>query len=362
MSRKQELAMQTKRLDYLDFIKAVAICMVVFCHRVVIPDDSVAGAVCMVLVFSAVPCFMMCSGYVLLFKQESAGKSFRRAGHVYLCMVVWKALYFFFFQMFDTVEWNAVTLFRYLFLFCSLPGVDTENLWFLQAYIPALLATPLLAPMFTQRKFGMALAYTGLAYLSNQFVMSANLLLQVGSSRLHVELFDVEMLSHVFPLGGEYSSMLVCFLLGGVYRLLEERNLPQKRSFRIAAFFGMTLGLAIMMGVRYLQMGSFAWKSIPLVAKYEWSGTLLTSFCVFALLRPMGDGKLARWLGRNVGQCSMGVYYLHYLCLIPLSIYVYPLLPVSLWVNFAKTALVVAFCVLLTKAGKRIPLVRELMR
>ena len=38
------------------------------------------------------------------------------------------------------------------------------------------------------------------------------------------------------------------------------------------------------------------------------------------------------------------------------------LLPVSLWVNFAKTALVVAFCVLLTKAGKRIPLVRELMR
>ena len=116
MSRKQELAMQTKRLDYLDFIKAVAICMVVFCHRVVIPDDSVAGAVCMVLVFSAVPCFMMCSGYVLLFKQESAGKSFRRAGHVYLCMVVWKALYFFFFQMFDTVEWNAVTLFRYLFL------------------------------------------------------------------------------------------------------------------------------------------------------------------------------------------------------------------------------------------------------
>ena len=90
--------MQTKRFEYLDFIKGVAICMVVFCHRVVIPDDSVAGAVCMVLVFSAVPCFMMCSGYVLLFKQESAGKSFRRAGHVYLCMVVWKALYFFFFQ------------------------------------------------------------------------------------------------------------------------------------------------------------------------------------------------------------------------------------------------------------------------
>ena len=41
--------MQTKRFVYLDFIKGVAICMVVFCHRVVIPEDSVAGAVCMML-------------------------------------------------------------------------------------------------------------------------------------------------------------------------------------------------------------------------------------------------------------------------------------------------------------------------
>lgn len=354
--------MQTKRLDYLDFIKAVAICMVVFCHRVVIPEDSVAGAVCMMLICSAVPCFMMCSGYVLLFKQENAGRSFRRAGHVYLCMVVWKALYFFFFQMFDTVEWNLITLLRYLLLFGSLPGVETEHFWFLQAYIPALLVTPLLSPMFCQRRFGMALAFTGLAYFSNQFVMSANLLLQVGSSHWQVELFDVEMLSNIFPLGGEYSSMLVCYMLGGVYRLLEEKEIPQKRAFRAAMLPGALIGLLTMLGVRYLQMGSFAWKGRLLVAQYEWSGTLLLSFCVFALLRAMGNGPLARWIGRNVGQCTMGVYYLHYLCIIPLTVYAVPHLPVALWVNFAKTALVVAFCVLLTKAGKRIPLVRELMR
>ena len=354
--------MQTKRLDYLDFIKGVAIVLVVFCHRVLIPQESILGTISIMLVCSAVPCFMMCSGYVLLFKQENAARSFQRAAHVYVSMVIWRALYLMFFQLFETIRFTPVNLIRYLFLFCSMKGVETEHLWFLQAYLPALLLTPLLAPMFRERKCGMVAAFVSLAYLSNQFVMSANLFLQIASAHLGFQSFDVEMLSNIFPIGGEYSSMLVCFMLGGVHRLLEEKNVTRKPWFLLLSAFCTVFGLVGMLCVRYLQTGTFAWRGTLLVAQYEWSSTLIMSFGVFGLLRHMGDSRPALWLGRHVGRNSMGIYYLHYPCLIPLVVYVYPLLKPALWMNFVKTGLVTAVCVLLVKLGKRVPGVRHLMR
>ncbi len=354
--------MQQKRLDYLDFIKGVAIILVVFCHQVLIPDESILGAVSIMLVCSAVPCFMMCSGYVLLFKQENAGRSFQRAAHVYVSMVIWKAIYLLYFWLFEAISFTPTELIRYLFLFCSMQGVETEHLWFLQAYLPALLITPLLAPMFRERRHGMVAAFVGLAYLSNQFVMSANLLLQLASSRFGFEAFDVEMLSHIFPIGGEYSSMLVCFMLGGVHRLLEEKEVTRKTWFLLVSVFCVVAGLAGMLFVRHLQMGSFEWRGTLLVAQYEWSSTLIMSFGVFGVLRHMGESRPALWLGRHVGRNSMGIYYLHYPCLIPLVVYIYPHLTPALWMNVAKTALVVTVCVLLVKFGKRVPVVRELLR
>ena len=118
--------MPEKRLGYLDFIKAVSIIWVVFCHRTVIPYDSVAGNVMMMLAFSSVPCFMMCSGYVLLFKQESAKRSLQRAWHVYVCMVIWKALYFLYFQLFDAFSFTAVGLIRYLFFYILLMQISQQ--------------------------------------------------------------------------------------------------------------------------------------------------------------------------------------------------------------------------------------------
>ena len=354
--------MQTKRLEYLDFIKGIAIILVVFCHRVIIPQESVLGTVCMMLVCSAVPCFMMCSGYILLFRKERAMNSLRRAMHVYVCMVIWKALYLVYFQLIAPFETDMQHVLRYLFVFYNLRGVETEHFWFLQAYLPALLVTPLFAPMFCERRYGMIAGFTGLAYFSNQFVMSINLLFDFGSKYIGYKFFDVNTLSNIFPIGGEYSSMLVCFLLGGVFRLLEEKGVTRKPKFLLASALCAAGGLAGMLVVRYLQMGSFQWQGKLLVAQYEWTSTLVMSFGVFGLLRYLGENRAAEWIGRNIVRHSMGIYYLHYLCIIPLVMYVYPLLPVSLWWNVAKTALVVAVSAGLTALGKRVPYVRELMR
>lgn len=356
------MVMPEKRFGYLDFIKGISIIWVVFCHRTIIPYDSVAGNIMMMLAFSSVPCFMMCSGYVLLFKQERAKRSLQRAWHVYTCMVVWKALYFLYFQLFDAFPFTPVGLIRYLFLFSPMEGIETEHFWFLQAYLPALLITPLLSPMFYQRRYGMVAAFVGLFYLSNQFLMSADLLLDLASSRLHVDLGNLNTLSNIFPMGGEYSSMTVCFLLGGVHRLMEEKGFPKKPWFLLASLVCLLGGLGGMLLVRYLQTGSFEWHGKLLTAKYEWTSTLVMSFGMFSLLRSIGDLHPAKWIGRHLGRSSMGIYYLHYLFLMPLAVYVFPHAEPALWMNIVKAILVAVVCVPLVKLGKRIPLVRELFR
>lgn len=39
--------MKTKRIEYLDFIKANAIMLVVFCHKVALSDSSILGNIMM---------------------------------------------------------------------------------------------------------------------------------------------------------------------------------------------------------------------------------------------------------------------------------------------------------------------------
>ena len=137
---------------------------------------------------------------------------------------------------------------------------------------------------------------------------------------------------------------------------------------KLLAFLMAAVPLLVVLGtvgdmyVRFLQMRSLQWQGKLLVARYEWSSTLIMSMGVFALLRRVGETRPARWLGRHVGRFSMGIYYLHYPCLMLLVVYVYPLLPTQLWLNAAKMLVVAAVCAVATRLLTRVPLVRRLMQ
>ena len=136
--------MASKRFEELDFIKAVSIFLVVFCHHQVVPADSFPGNLLMLLAWAAVPCFFLCSGYVMLSREETPEKALGRVRKTYSQMVIWKALYLAFYALQRPVELGTVRLVRYLFLFDSLEGVNTGHFWFMNAYIMTLLLLPLL--------------------------------------------------------------------------------------------------------------------------------------------------------------------------------------------------------------------------
>ena len=60
----------SNRLVFLDDLKGLCILLVVFCHFVLLPADSVAGNIIMSICWVAVPCFIMTTGY-LLHKKET---------------------------------------------------------------------------------------------------------------------------------------------------------------------------------------------------------------------------------------------------------------------------------------------------
>ena len=87
------------RFAFLDFVKAISIVLVVFCHYVLIPSESITGNILMLLAWGAVPCFFICSGYVLLHKEEPLKQSLMRPVRAYAVFVAWKVLYLLFLPM-----------------------------------------------------------------------------------------------------------------------------------------------------------------------------------------------------------------------------------------------------------------------
>lgn len=68
--------------------------------------------------------------------------------------------------------------------------------------------------------------------------------------------------------------------------------------------------------------------------------------------------------GKYVGQCTMGVYYIHYILLILCVKYIYPYINIenySLAANLIKTVVMTAVCMVITCIVRRIPLLKKMV-
>lgn len=349
--------MASRRFEELDFVKAICIFLVVFCHHQVIPEDSFAGNLLMLLAWGAVPCFFLCSGYVMLCREEPPEKTLRRVLKIYGTLVIWKVLYLIFYAALREVELGTVLVIRYLFLFESLPGVNTGHFWFMNAYLMALLLLPVLTPLFAKGNLRTMVWVTALCFGANQLICSGELLIQVLADRFGVTAFPLSGLETALPFTGGCSYVLGYFLLGGVLRQLREQGRQEPLWMGLAA---LAVGLAGLLWIKHYQTGSWLWAGKFLSGGYHFTSTALMSWGMFSLLMRV-RGRAARRLGTWVGRNTMGIFYLHLPLLFLLSRFVYPLLPVSLWVGIAKTLLVVAAATGLTLLGKRVPVLKTLL-
>ena len=356
----------------LDLVKGIAILLVIMVHNMAHTNgESAADMVVMTFSQCAIPCFFMAAGAVYLngpgdpagFGKKDAVKQFRKIFRVYLGLAFWKALYLAVYHSFGAPVPGMREILTYVFIFGSLPGVNTSHFWFMEAYITILLIAPLLKEVYLRNR-GLFLYIAFVLFLFENGLTGAGLLVRLFCQFiLHKEPFLLGNFGAVDPFHFQYSFCIFYYMVGGI---LYEKRREIPRRHAAALFIAGLLGLIL---IRYSQYETFLWKGSMVVSGHFWVSTLLMAAGFFLLLTDLagtegpdvpgaGSGlpRAAEFFARTVGQSTEMIFYIHMPLLVMIDRALYPrLLPYDgILLCAAESLIPAALGVLLTFAVRGI--------
>ncbi len=361
-----------KRNPALDFLKGIAIVMVVFFHNIQLNPDGFIDNLFMMAANAAVPCFFLVSGALFFSRPFDLKKHIRRMVRFYLVYVIWRACYLaFYVSQGAPLDGSLRALFSYHFLFQTMPGVETGHFWFMDAMLTVMLTAPLFHICWMQHR-NLIPYLMGILFLFNQLLADGNLFLSVACPLIDKPVLDISSFAEVNPFSFRHSNYMLYYLLGAV---LNESRKPdfkpdcpictclRKRS---TAIFMMLAGLTGLVFIKYLQSGTALWQGLHVTSGYYWVSTMVLACGAFLFCGSLPYDKLLlfAWFARTVGTSTMGVFYLH----IPLIFLLRPTLfarlaPYNGWIlNLAESLLITAIACIVTWIGKKIPFVKHLFQ
>lgn len=356
--------MSNKRIEYFDGIKGLGILLVVFCHYVLLSEESIAGNVVMTLAWSAVPCFMMISGALMHHTQRFSWRKYgTKLAQVYLVMVAWRLIYWAVISGLCTVTATKAELVQYLFFFIDLDDFSMGFLWYMVAYLVVLMVYPVTWYLFRRcEKEGkqLVLFLMLVAFAGSIFLSFCSFCLDVLGRLLGCSVVRVDRIAAIMPFVN-YGNMLFYFLLGAFLLEYQERIRQMLDHRRWLAPVMIAAGLCGLLFVKYVLNGTVRWEGIYLADGYMRLSTVIMSLGMFFLFMQGTLKRTSHLLAGLLGKYTFGIYYLHALVLIVCEQFLYPLIPGrSFGMNCAKTLVVTAFCALVTVLMRRIPVVRRL--
>lgn len=345
----------SNRLVFLDDLKGLCILLVVFCHFVLLPADSVAGNIIMSICWVAVPCFIMTTGYLLHKKETFDWKRyFTRLVTTYIVFVVWRLIYMcvqsnIYDETHTVSEYIRATLFA-----ADINGVDFGALWYMKAYIVIYLIYPVTWFLFRHdgRKFVLGMLIV--SFIGDIGVGAVNILLSYFGS------FDISSVSTLVPYTN-YAFMLTYFLIGAFMH--EYRDDIKNKINRYIPVILFVVGVLLIVLEKYIETKTMSWNNIYLNNGYKRISVMLASIGLFMCFNYYSSNK-ENVFGKYVGQCTMGVYYIHYILLILCVKYIYPYINIenySLAANLIKTVVMTAVCMVITCIVRRIPLLKKMV-
>lgn len=360
--------MSKERIDYLDEIKGISILLVVFCHYVLLPSETLIGNILMCIAWGAVPCFFMVTGGLLHNPCEFKWSRWRyRLLKTYTVLFIWKSLYLVCNLLTCQTAFTKTQCIQYLF-FCEDMGNDLFGVfWFMHAYLMLIIFLPISHFLFNSVEEGkkILLFTVGLLFIGGLGLPSGNMLVYVLAKSMNKDAVSIMGFSKIIPFGNLWQNMLFYFLLGALLLKyhINIKNIFEKVPWKKGAIYSMFfIGTSGLILLKYFQTGTVQWGGQYLSNGYSWISTGLVSIAVyvFFLIRRRKNllDKGLQYLGRN----TMGIYYIHYpLCNIFLKLWNYYQRPYSVFYNILKTIIVVIICVLIVEIAKKIPIIKSLV-
>lgn len=353
-----------ERIAYLDRLKGISILLVVFCHMTMLSSDSIIGNIIMSIAWGAVPCFFMVTGGLMNNSREFVWKKyFTRLVRTYFVLAFWKIVYLVITMALVNVELHFTEVFTYIFLFGNINGVNTGVMWFMDAYIVALLFYPISYFLLNGNKQTrtVLLFTTVIAFIGGMSVNSVNLILEIITQKIGCRPLQITGINTVIPYG-TYKNTLFFYLLGAFFFRYRDRIkefLTKNKTRRIIPVLLLLLGTAGLLLIKYHQAKTFYWQGIYIKNGYSFISTAVLSVGMYLGAQLyLSFGKMP--ILELLGKCTLGIYYMHYILLtVILHFEIVNPQSYSLLTNIIKMLAVTAICVAVTFVVKKIPILKH---
>lgn len=316
--RTDTLAPRThaKRYDNLDFLKFIAIFLVICRHSTILPSnflqakspESFVGYAIQIFL-EGVPIFVMISGFLLLPKKIDIRKYFGKIKKMFLLIVIWCLLYSICLRFLhgDTLNLRVVIL-DFLNLKSVGPIHQSGFLWYLQSLIGIYILLPILGYIFSNNKkiyhyltIVIILCSAGITTIM-LFVNPLASLLGMKELPTAIKTF----LSAYTPLKGV--SFLSFFLVGGEIYLFRDCLKTQKAK----KYAYITLITSIVVCITYGIVSAFI--DPKLYNNYFVYDSIFMLIILVSLYTITQDYKKKSFFSKlfcSIGQNSLGIYLLH---------------------------------------------------
>lgn len=356
--------MKTKRIENIDALKAVCILLVVFCHYVVLPNETIIGNFIMTLTWAAVPCFMMVSGALMhQTSRFSWEKYFTKLVRIYIVLCAWRLIYLLVYFVVLDISFGIYDIVQYLFLLKDLEGVNTGVMWYMIAYLIVMCLYPVTYHLFKNNGRKILAFIMGISFVQGILIPSMNRTLQIILNILDIPEFSFNGISRILPFSN-YSNMIFYYVLGAfLYEYKSEISTKVRKEVLPVLLVAGTLGL---MAIKYAATHTFFWQGVYLDDGYSHVITIVIAVAMWLIFCEYEEKcKTINYiLAKYLGQYTMGIYYLHYIVLAVANILIYPLIKgyYSLSLNCIKTILVTIICLALTVILRKIPVIKGLVK
>ena len=360
---KKAIRRMPMRVRYYDYLKALAMFLVLSFHQVWIKGD-VPASISMAFVPMAVPLFFMVHGALVFPRETTPKKQVNRFLKVLMQLYVWNTVYLLLSVATGLTEPTEITgefLFQYYFCKLDSSGITSGHLWFIYALLVLYALYPVLE---TCKKHNEKVF---------QYIMIACFFLSFIREEILVYLDFFRRMVFGKPLVtewlwsrvGPYFNAVFYFIFG--YYLSQwaadfRKQGKDRKKVIVLSLLGIILGLGMLLIERYVVFGSFNYNWKPLPDQYEKLGTLVMCTSTFVLFSLLDLEKARSYpIAKAISFHSLDIFYIHVIFARLARVYLYQNHLAGVWQNYLRALIILILSLGCGWLLRRIPLVKKLM-
>lgn len=348
-------SMLKNRIPYLQWLKTIAIIMVLVCHCCqMVPRVDALLALTSIIGLAGVPLFFMVNGALLLNKPLDIRKHVKKAIRFFMLCNIWAVIegVINYFEYRPSIDFSITWVFRYFAGDTDIP--NTGHFWYLRALVSVYIIFPALKELF-DRHYKYFCLLMLLLFVVSFTIHSTNTIIQMAGGDVVCDL------SNWSPFTDKGASSICFFGLGGIFH--KELYQSKKKINIIIVIIILMAGIA---GVEISKIYESGINSGLMVLSYAYQrvSTLLLSVSVFILLLSFSREKgNIPYIINYIGNNTLGIYFVHMIWLLPARILLkYLILDKGsfMWMC-VETFVVLLLSVLSIEVIKKIPLLKKLV-